>query len=294
MPITVRKSLVYASRRCGLVLVFGLAFMAPLDHAQAAGNNHTDRVSRPIIWMINAGALKQLRNQGAWPLVRQTFDHRRNFILVGRRPPAWLHDWTTQMAHTATQVGDVEAIVTRSRDPIQAVVFDRESWRFTPIEQQEHPRASIAAAATATHRHGLRLIAAPAADLMRRLAPGVPRYEAYLAYGMAKAAYDADVFEIQAQGSETNLRLYRSFVTRAAQQARAANPKVIVLAGLSTNPVGHRVSADQLLRDVQATRNVVDGYWLNIPAGGPYCPNCGTPQPGVAAGLLQMLQQPGS
>jgi hypothetical protein len=36
----------------------------------------------------------------------------------------------------------------------------------------------------------------------------------------------------------------------------------VIFAGLSTQRVG---SAAQLLQDYEATRGVVDGYWLNIP-----------------------------
>jgi len=55
---------------------------------------------------------------------------------------------------------------------------------------------------------------------------------------------------------------YAGFVAAAAAQARAANPGVVIYAGLSTQRVS---SAAQLLQDYEATRTVVDGYWLNIP-----------------------------
>ena len=103
---------------------------------------------------------------------------------------------------------------------------------------------------------------------------------------MAKCA---DVVEIQAQGAEANPARFRQFVDAEAQQARTANPNVLVLAGISTNPDGRRVSAQQLLAAVQAVRPVVSGFWLNIPAGGKYCPRCGEPHPEVAMRLLQAL-----
>ncbi|HEX9527099.1 MAG TPA: hypothetical protein VF951_06355, partial [Streptosporangiaceae bacterium] len=43
---------------------------------------------------------------------------------------------------------------------------------------------------------------------------------------------------------------------------RAANPGIVIYAGLSTQRVS---SPAQLLQDYQATRGLVDGYWLNIP-----------------------------
>ena len=67
----------------------------------------------------------------------------------------------------------------------------------------------------------------------------------------------------------------------AAAQAREANPRVRIFAGLSTNPSGKPVTGKQLYGAVQATRDDVEGYWLNIPGGGAYCPKCGQPQPQV-------------
>jgi hypothetical protein len=116
------------------------------------------------------------------------------------------------------------------------------------------------------------------------------RYDEYVRLGIARsAARYADVYEIQAQSSEANLELYTRFVKAAAAQAREANPKVQVFAGLSTNPSGKQVTSQQLYDAVQATRGEVDGYWLNIPAGGAYCPKCGEPQPQVAVELLRRL-----
>jgi len=46
-----------------------------------------------------------------------------------------------------------------------------------------------------------------------------------------------------------------------------------------------RSSAEVLRR----TASSVDGYWLNIPAGGPSCPRCGQPQPQVVAAALHAL-----
>jgi hypothetical protein len=51
-------------------------------------------------------------------------------------------------------------------------------------------------------------------------------------------------------------------VAAAAAQARAANPHVVIYAGLSTQRV---TSAAELIQDYMATRNLVDGYWMNIP-----------------------------
>ncbi|QIS11288.1 hypothetical protein [Nocardia arthritidis] len=103
------------------------------------------------------------------------------------------------------------------------------------------------------------------------------------------AAASADVIDIQAQGSEADTAKFADFVRQAAAQARQRNPRVVVLAGLSTNPSGQRVTTDQLQQAVAATRSFVDGYWLDIPAVGTACPRCGTPQPEVAVPLRELL-----
>ena len=76
----------------------------------------------------------------------------------------------------------------------------------------------------------------------------------------------ADVIEVQAQSLERSAATYAAFVREAAGQARAANPGVSVLAGLSTNPPGPVVTSQQLAAAMQASHSSVDGYWLNIPA----------------------------
>lgn len=103
------------------------------------------------------------------------------------------------------------------------------------------------------------------------------------------AARHASVIDIQAQGLEADASAYASFVRKAALQARRANPSVIVLAGISTNPNGDRVTAAEILASIHATRAFVNGYWLNIPAAGEACPRCGNPQPQIAVQVLREL-----
>jgi hypothetical protein len=175
---------------------------------------------------------------------------------------------------------------------VKAVLYDNEAWEFTPPEEQQDIAKFEKLAADAVHSHGLLFVATPATDLTRILSPQVKtrRYDEYLRLGIAGAAAQyADIYEIQAQGSEDNLAVYTQFVKQAAAQARAANPQVKVFAGLSTNPSGKHVTAKGLYDAIMATRSDVDGYWLNIPAGGSHCPRCGEAQPQVAVELIKML-----
>jgi hypothetical protein len=172
-----------------------------------------------------------------------------------------------------------------------AVIYDNEDWRFTPAAERRDPAMYQELAAKLAHAHHLLFISTPAVDLTNVLAPGQSdHYAAYLRLGLAaSAARYADVVDIQAQGSETSLSTFTPFVEAAAAQARSANPHVIVLAGISTNPSGQHVSSTQFTSAYNAVRADVDGYWLNIPSSGPECPACGTPQPKAAVPLLRML-----
>jgi hypothetical protein len=172
-----------------------------------------------------------------------------------------------------------------------AVLYDNEHWSATPAAEQRDPAKYEELAANLAHAHHLLLISTPATDLTDVLAPAQSNhYAAYLRLGLAAgAARYADVIDIQAQGSETSLSTFTSFVKKAAAQARAANPHVIVLAGISTNPSGQHVSSAQFTSVYNAVRAYVNGYWLNIPAQGTACPKCGVPQPQVALLLLQAL-----
>jgi hypothetical protein len=78
----------------------------------------------------------------------------------------------------------------------------------------------------------------------------------------------------------------RGFVQAAAAQARAANPRVSVLAGLSTNPPGEVVSGQQLAAAIRVSSAAVSGYWLNVPGQGPRGPACRAPRPDLARQML--------
>jgi hypothetical protein len=49
------------------------------------------------------------------------------------------------------------------------------------------------------------------------------------------------------------------------------------------------VTADDIPRAIAATRGVVDGYWLNIPRRGIYCPRCDDFRPDLVIEVLRRL-----
>jgi len=170
------------------------------------------------------------------------------------------------------------------------VLYDPEAWVFTPVAEQQNPVRAATAAAAVAHAHGIRLIVAPALDLTTVLALGgnEPDWRQFLdLHLIGRLAKVADVVELQAQSLEQDTSVYTAFVQAAAAQASAARPGVGLLAGLSTNPPGVPMEAWQLTAAIQATRSVVDGYWLNVPVPGAQCPTCNAPRPGIAVRVLR-------
>jgi len=155
---------------------------------------------------------------------------------------------------------------------IRWVMYDNEQWSLTPADEQADPVRYEQLFARLAHRQGYKVILAPAQDLVpgfdkNSFRGGKAVWPSYLSMGLAAAsARAADIYEIQAQPYEMSVyrsqHAYADFVAAAAAQARAANPGIVIYAGLSTQRVS---SAAQLLQDYEATRNLVDGYWLNIP-----------------------------
>jgi len=193
---------------------------------------------------------------------------------------------------TFSSVSDLAQAVSGGQLPAgtRALLYDPEAWSFTPRAEQLSPAAAAGRAQDIAHAHGLSLIAAPAMNLtsVRPDPAGGPRWRRFLRLGLAGAiAKVTDVLELQAQSLERSTSTYAQFVHEAAAQARAANPRVAILAGLSANPPGAPVTSQQLAAAIHATRGIVDGYWLNIPGRGPRCPTCNSPRPDVGRAALR-------
>ena len=174
---------------------------------------------------------------------------------------------------------------------VKGIIYDNERWDLTPEAEQRNPAYYAKLSAEQAHGHGLLFVTAPGVSLVPVLAPEsrMKRHDEYLRLGLAAdAARYADVIDIQAQAVASDTELYANFVHQAAEQARQANPKVIVVAGLSTNPGGRHMTADELLRAIAATRDAADGYWLNIPRSGEQCPQCEF-RPDIAIEVLRTL-----
>lgn len=238
--------------------------------------------------MLTRAALAQLTTD---PAVRAGLGRTHVYeVLQPGQPPLARVAGTPVVSFPAVAALD-EAIRTNGLPAgTRAILYDPEAWSFTPADEQRDPVRAAARAAELAHAHSLQLIVAPALNLTTVLAPGQPgpRWRQYLDLRLAaELAKFADVIDLQAQSLERSAASYASFVRAAAQQARSANPRVTVLAGLSTNPPGAPVDSQQLTATIEASRQLVDGYWLNIPGRGPRCPTCDHARPAVGIGVLR-------
>ena len=243
---------------------------------------------RSPAWLLTRSALSQL---AADPAVRAKLRDALVYEILqpGQQPLAGI---TAKPVMTFASATALEEAVTGGRLPAgtYGVLYDPEAWPLTPVAEQRDPVQAATRAAAVAHAHGLRLIVTPALNLTTVLAPGTPRWRAFLDLNLvARLAGVADIVEFQAQSLERDTATYTAFVQAATSQASTANPRIIVLAGLSTNPPGAPVDSQQLTAAVQATRSMVDGYWLNVPGQGPRCPTCNAPRPDIAIQTLQSL-----
>ncbi|HEX3390598.1 MAG TPA: hypothetical protein VHT94_16290 [Streptosporangiaceae bacterium] len=239
-------------------------------------------------WLITRWALARLV---ANPALRSKLvrDHVYQIVQPGQRvlpgagAPPVLH---------FTSVASLRAAISRHRIPAgtQTVLYDPEAWRFTPMAEQRHPVRATRRAKGLAHAHGLRLFVAPGLDLVIRGQHSyLPRWRQFLNRRLAASlAAAADGIELQAQSLERDPRAYADFVRSAARQARQANPGVTVLAGLSTNPAGGRVTSKQLAKSARAAKPAVSGFWLNIPGHSARCPACRSTK--VYVGVNMLLQ----
>ena len=277
-----------ASSRClsATLLIAGMILALPCNRVDALE-------SKPVRWLLAGKAVAALASNSD---VLTILNGAKPFVMSRRSIQDVVPDeWDAVHVQSFKSVDNIRsALASNALSPgVKGVMYDYEKWRFTPEDEQRNPAKSLKEAADLVHARGLLFLAAPAVDLVPVLAPDSDRKrqdDTYLSLGLAgDAARYADVVDIQAQRFQNDPQRYGSFVRAAAAQARAANPKVIVLAGVSTQPGGRETSADAILRAIQATRDVVDGYWFNIPEPGEMSPNVRAFRPDIALDVLRRL-----
>jgi hypothetical protein len=305
-PTSSRNSILKERRVCaysghGSILTFKrsivslfLAFVAVVVLMSSALINSAHATANKTIRWLFAGP-EVIRAITADVDASRFLDNTRPFI-IGRVftsgiPPSW----------DAVQLVSLKSLsAIRKEIPslgpqVRGVMYDYERWKFTPEQEQRNPAGYVKQAADLVHAHGLLFLTAPAVNLVKGIEPMArPEQmdEDYLRLGIAAdAARYADVFDIQAQRFESDTKRYANFVKLAATQARQANPKVSVLAGISTQPFGPRVTADDILGAIMATRDVVDGYWFNIPRPSQYSPHVTEFRLDIALDVLHRLAE---
>jgi hypothetical protein len=170
----------------------------------------------------------------------------------------------------------VDALASRG---IRAVLYDNERFATTPPREQQDPRLYDTRFAALARRRGLLSVC----DLILpdRLPPGerTPR---------AEVPPCAVVGLNTVQQSERDPRRYIQRVRRLVAIVRRLRPHVPIVAGISSNPRGPRVSPRTLARDMRLASPYVQGFWLNVPAPGVGCPRCRRPRPAVLARALTL------
>jgi hypothetical protein len=247
---------------------------------------------KALSWILNGPAMTTFTRD---PVAVPFFANSHPFVIA----PKWRDapipaSWGAVRTRIFTSYAEFERALSNGKidQSTKAVLYDNEGWNLTPKQEQNHFAQYAARFYNLAHQHGYIVIQTPALSLATRLQPaGERRFDTFVRLGfLANAAKYADAIDIQVQGSQVPARKYAEFVTTAAREARQANPNVLVFAGLSTNPSGHKVTAEQIVRAINATRNVVDGYWFNVPQQGPSCPHCNDFRPDMAIDVLRMLQ----
>lgn len=248
-------------------------------------------------WIVSASALATLE-QLAPAAASHFFDTPRTFVTGAvastvQAAPAALPTvkFTSETALAAAIDDDLLPAGTR------AVMFEDEHSKLTPRVEQLHPGTYYRRAAQIAHHAGLLLIAAPDASLVYAHAPHLKASQQdakFLKLRIARSvAPYADVYDIDAQSTETHPLAYRAFVQKVIAQATAGHPGIELVAGLTTNLQGRKQASKTLLTAALATRTVLAGFNLNDPGSTRIRPGRPAWYPSAAAAFLRGLRNQG-
>jgi hypothetical protein len=187
-------------------------------------------------------------------------------------------------------MGDLQAHNGSVSNQAPVALYDNENWAYTPNTEQVSPCNYMSQFVSSAHLHGLTTVVAPDQDLAE---PGnitsyqggeSENWQTYLRLGLANCAaktgsewyhimsqpfeseWCSNPFE-ECQSSESD---YDNFVTQAALQAKAVNPSIKLVDGLSTNPDyfgffrGTQTFAKTIYQDYMDTKHIVNAVWMNI------------------------------
>lgn len=207
-------------------------------------------------WIIGGGQLQQLEQAGPG-VVAQAIKASDLYVT---EPPTDTSPLGQTVAYFSSYAVFAKALAAGSiTRTAHWVMYDNEAWSKTPVNEQRDPQRYESLFASLAHRHGYKVILAPAQDL-------VPGY--------SHAAYHA---------GDAIWQRYLSLHI-AAFTAKAANPHVAVFAGLSANRV---TAVAELRQDFLSTDTLAAGFWLNLPK------RTGTSYPAMAVRFLHELPASG-
>ena len=158
---------------------------------------------------------------------------------------------------------------------IRVAHYDNEAWGQTPVAEQHHPGLYERKFCQVAHAHGLLCVTSPGRDICAIAFPNSgSNNHCYLSHDMAgSAAKYADYIDIQGEVNELRgTSAYKAFITRAATQARRANPHIIALGNLNATVSGQSVTAAQMNADARAVYGThpwqVSGFYMTIDNAG--------------------------
>jgi hypothetical protein len=156
---------------------------------------------------------------------------------------------------------------------VRVAMYDPERWRQTPVEEQRDPLGAMTRFGDVARRHGYVCMTTPHPGLLSVKGSALAREAdeteeaAYERSGITEAAARAaDIIETQAQRLQNRPNAYRALVSATAARARAANPSVLVLSGLSTSP-GFPATPQMLLDAWSSVGDIVDGHYISLAKG---------------------------
>jgi hypothetical protein len=237
---------------------------------------------QPADWILSGAHFAEVVSA---PGVAQLMAGGQVFEPLGphETPSGQLPVIVTVVFHSETAFEDAVAAGQVPAD-VRAALYDNERTSQTPPAEQEDPASYDARAASLAHAHGWTSIC----DLIEP--DRLPSSERTSAVEVPAC----DVVGLNTvQQSERNPAAFAALVRRDVGIVHAVAPGRPVLAGLSSNPAGGPVTADELAADITATHDLVAGYWLNVPAPGVDCPRCGPPDPTLMADALSSIETAG-
>jgi hypothetical protein len=233
--------------------------------ASACTTQPTNESAAPKIWVIQGGWLANVLYYE--PRIAKDLFLRAPSVVLGAVPGRDMG--ISSFAYTSYR--HFSASVEHSPywfKGFTSVLYDPEGWAATPLTERQHPADAIRSFAALGHHEGWTVIVTPHHSLATvpggdcTTEPAETEREAFLRCDVTgAAATHADIVETQAQDLQTSPDEYRAFVEATAAQARAANPEVKVIAGLSAS---NDVTPAQLFAAWDSVRDLVDGYYLAI------------------------------